>query len=130
MRPSWFKRWLVGMKWQGRAWDLKCLWDRFGPPKTYKGIGEWNCDERRDAIGEMMKEDGLVLGRDYVNVITRVRYWDEDKSKWQISQHVFWELYGTNKRDKKGGFRIDGYKIDPSAPNAETIAILFKGEYT
>jgi hypothetical protein len=128
MRPSWFKRWTIGSKWQAKAWDLKCTWDRFGPPKEYRHVGEWNCDERRDAMGELMKASGLILGADFVNVITKVRIWDEEKG-YTISQHVFWELYGTNQRDRRGRYRIDGYKIDAAAPNAEIVEILFKGEY-
>ena len=123
MRPtSWLKRWRTARYWQNKAYDYQRIWDKV---KTYDGM---NCSERRAVFIELMENAGLKQGVDFVACNPTVKYWDESYKKMRTNTHMFIELFGTNKTDKKGEQVLNGYRIDPSAPDTEIVK-FWKARY-
>jgi phage anti-repressor protein len=126
MRPtSWFKRWWTAQYWLIKADDYQTEWDNAAFRADYTGM---NCSERRSAFIKIMEKEGLVQGVDFVACNPIVKYWDKADASWKTNMHMFIELYGTNKRDRKGRQVLNGYRIDPSAPDTEIVS-FWKAEY-
>jgi hypothetical protein len=123
MRPtSWFRRWWTARYWQNKAYDYQRIWDKV---QDYGGM---NCSERRRVFIELMENSGLKQGVDFVACNPTVRYWDKKDLRYKMNMHMFIELYGTNKTNKKGEQVLNGYRIDPSAPDTEIVK-FWKARY-